>query len=482
MRIIQTNFDLLHKGFLCYSDCNLKKEPYPDQTKLVMFYMFLKPVITFLTLPNDYTDCIILTILPVFVRFFVMSFLDQNDYTRTRLGASDKRCCFNRRVFIANTIRFLAAGSLFGVCGCNTSVNSDQTDTGADSVSGATPDKDSAKAAEEAMYYVSMPDNGEVQCTLCFRQCIVAPDGRGACRVRENRKGKLVSLVYGRPSAVHIEPVEKEPMHHMLPGTDILCIGTAGCNFFCRQCHNWHLSQRPVEKMRTIHQLTPKQMVALALREKAPIISFTYNEPTVFYEYMLAISRLAAENGTKILFHSNGAMNTDPLNEILKYTDAATIDLKGFTEDFYRTIASARLKPVLDNLETIKKHAWLEIVNLVIPTHNDDPDHIRRMCKWIKETLGADTPVHFSRFTPAYRLTQLPPIPVKTLENAHSIATAEGLEFVSIGNVPGHKHNSTYCPGCEKRIIHRTHFRVMANHIKNGKCAFCDRSIPGIWS
>ncbi len=384
----------------------------------------------------------------------------------------------SRRKFISNAAKLLVAAPLLGTSECDDIPKSRlRPMSGADSMRRA-----NAGAVREAMHYVSMPDKNMVQCKLCFRQCVVEPGGRGACRVRENRKGKLVSLVYGRPSAVHIDPVEKQPLLHVLPGTLRLCIGTAGCNFFCRNCQNWHLSQRSVQDMSTVYDLSPTDLVSRASSADIPFVSYTYNEPTAFWEYMMEISELAHKNGIRTLCNSNGAMNPKPLRELLKVTDAFSIDLKGFTEDFYRTIASARIKPVLDNLETIKKHAWLEIVTLVIPTHNDDPDDIRRMCQWIRETLGADTPLHFSRFTPAYRLTQLPPTPLKTLQNAHSIATAEGLEYVSIGNVPGHKHNSTYCPGCEKRLVHRSHFQILDNHIKDGKCAFCDRSIPGIWT
>lgn len=217
--------------------------------------------------------------------------------------------------------------------------------------------------------------------------------------------------------------------------------------------------------------------------KKIPTLSFTYNEPASFYEYVYDIAVLAKQKDLRILWHSNGSMNPEPLRGLLKYTDAVTIDLKGFTQDFYRNASSAKLEPVLRTLKIIKDEGkWLEVVNLVIPTLNDNLEYIRKMCFWIKENLGKDVPLHFSRFFPSYRLTNLPPTPIKTLEAAYKVAKEQGLEFVTIGNIPGHKYNSTFCPRCSKVIIQRKHFRVLENNIKDGKCKFCGNPIPGIWS
>ncbi len=334
---------------------------------------------------------------------------------------------------------------------------------------------------KEAMYYQPLKD-GKVRCLLCFRRCIIAKGGRGVCRNRENRDGKLYSMVYARPSAVHIDPVEKEPQLHMLPGTEILCLGTAGCNFHCRHCQNWHLSQRAIEEIGYLYYLPPEEVVKLALRKKIPTISFTYNEPVSFYEYVYDVARAAKKKNLRILWHSNGSINPEPLRELLKYTDAVTIDLKGFTEKFYREVSAAKLEPVLKTLKIIKeKGVWLELVNLVIPTLNDNPEDIKRMCKWIKENLGEETPLHFSRFSPAYRLTKLPPTPIKILERAHKIAKDVGLLYVTVGNLPGHRYNSTFCPKCGKRLIHRIHFQVLRNNVVGGRCKFCQLKIPGIW-
>ncbi|MCK4652889.1 MAG: AmmeMemoRadiSam system radical SAM enzyme [Candidatus Cloacimonetes bacterium] len=333
----------------------------------------------------------------------------------------------------------------------------------------------------EAMFYQKLDKDKKVKCQLCFRNCIIPEGKRGVCRNRENQDGVLYNIVYAKPSAVHIDPVEKEPQLHMLPGTDILCLGTAGCNFQCKHCQNWHLSQRSIEEM-SYYNLPPEEVIELALEKKIPTISFTYNDPISFYEYVYDIAKLAQAEGLKILWHSNGSINPEPLKELLKYTDAVTIDLKGFTEKFYRKASNAKLEPVLTTLKAIKEEGiWLEIVNLVIPTMNDDPKDIKRMCEWIKENLGADTPLHFSRFSPAYRMTHLPSTPIKTLEKAYNTAKKVGLEYVTVGNVPGHKYNSTFCPQCGKCLIKRVHFQVLDNNIINGKCKYCGYEIPGVW-
>jgi pyruvate formate lyase activating enzyme len=334
----------------------------------------------------------------------------------------------------------------------------------------------------EAMYYKRL-NLGRVQCELCFRECIIYDGERGECRNRENRNGTLYNLVYAKPSAIQIDPIEKEPQHHMLPGTNILCFGTAGCNFKCRFCQNWHLSQRSLDDMEYHYVLSPAGAVTMARERAIPTISFTYNEPTSFYEWVYDIARLARDAGLHILWHSNGAMNPGPLENLLQYTDAVTIDLKGFREQVYTRYSSAELEPVLRSLRIIRERGiWLEIVNLVVPTVNDDPDDMKRMCRWIVQTLGPDVPLHFSRFFPAYRLTDLAPTPVETLERAYRIARECEVHFVTVGNVPGHRHNSTFCPSCGSLLIRRIHFQVLENHLRGGRCPSCGRSIPGLWA
>ncbi len=333
----------------------------------------------------------------------------------------------------------------------------------------------------EAMFYKKLGNN-VVQCEVCFRECIIKEHQRSFCRNKENIDGRLYNLVHSRPSAVHIDPIEKEPCLHMQPGTQILCFGTAGCNFRCKFCHNWHLSQRSIEEVHYTYDLSPEDAVARAVKRKVPTLSFTYNDPIAFYEYVYDCARLAKQKGLKVLWHSNCSMNPEALRELLKYTDAVTVDLKGFTEEFYRGASSAKLEPVLEAMKIIRAEGkWLEICHLHIPTLNDNPRDVERMCRWIKDELGKDTPLHLSRFFPAYRLTNLPPTPIEKLEQAYEIAKKVGLEYVTIGNVPGHRFNSTFCPSCKKRLIHRTHFTVLKNDVVGGKCRFCGHKIPGIW-
>ena len=331
------------------------------------------------------------------------------------------------------------------------------------------------------MYYQKL-DNGWVQCRLCFRKCTIPEGGRGFCRVRENRSGKLYSLVYGQPATLQIDPIELEPMHHMVPGHRNLCVATASCNFRCKHCHNWHITQRGPEEISSVW-VSPEEVIGRAIKEGCLSISHSINEPTIFYEYMYDIAKLAKKRGLKTLFHTNGSLNPEPLRELLKYMDGVTVDLKAFTTEFYQAISQAELDPVLRTLKIIKEEGvHLEIVYLVIPTLNDDLEEIREACGWIKNNLGKDVPLHFTRFFPNYKLTRLPPTPIETLEKASEIAKEIGLHYVYIGNVPGHEGNNTYCVNCKNRLIYRVGFMVVKNELKNGRCPFCDHRIPGIWS
>jgi len=330
------------------------------------------------------------------------------------------------------------------------------------------------------MFYQTLPD-GQVQCQVCFRQCVVPEGQLGFCRNKKNIGGRYYSKVYGRPAALQVDPIEKEPAFHMLPGATIFCTGTASCNNRCKFCQNWELSQRTIDEV-LISDASPARVVEMALEAGCDAVSFTYNEPTVFYEFMHDIARLAREQGLRSLFHTNGSMNPEPLLALLEHMDAVTVDLKAFTEEFYQRVSSSALWPVLRTLTAIRaagKH--LEVVNLIVPTLNDDLDDIRRMCTWIRDNLGEETPLHFTRFFPAYKLTRLPPTPVETLEAAAQVADEEGLRYVYIGNVPGHERNSTRCPQCGKVIIARVHFAVLFVEVVEGRCRFCGHKIPGLW-
>ena len=350
----------------------------------------------------------------------------------------------------------------------------------------------STKGLREAMYYTKL-DEKTVQCQLCFRRCTISDGQRGFCTNRRNIGGTLYTLIYGKPCALQIDPVEKEPLFHVYPGSRIFCIGTAGCNFRCSFCQNWHMAHKSLEEVNYL-EYSPEEVVDLAFQYNCTGFHFTYNEPTVFYEYMYDVARVAGQRGLTVAFHSNGAINRGPLKALLEHMDAVTIDLKSFEDMFYEYVTeqsvSGPYKPssppretVLATLKTIREEGvWLEIVNLVIPTLNDEPEKIREMCVWIRDNLGEEVPIHFIRFMPACKLTKLPYTPVETLEAARSVAMGVGLRYVYIGNVPGHEANSMFCPGCGEPLIIRYHFYVLKNSLEDGHCRYCGYEIPGLWS
>ncbi len=334
---------------------------------------------------------------------------------------------------------------------------------------------------KEAMFWKAERDNA-VRCLLCPRKCLIPKGKRGICRTRENVNGRLWTLNWNNPVAVHNDPIEKKPFFHVWPGARALSIALAGCNMRCLFCQNWQISQIGPDEGPSFH-LSPSQIVELAKQYHINWVVYTYSEPTVFYEYMLQSARLAKQNGLMTGMHSCGYINPEPLKELLPYIDAANIDLKGFSEEFYNKIGlMASIEPVLNSLKIIKESGtWLEITCLIIPGVNDSEDKVRQMCRWIVENLGKDVPVHFSRFYPMYKMNNLPPTPVAVLERCATIAREEGLMFVYIGNVPGHNQEDTYCPFCHKLLIDREGYMIKENHIKDGRCEFCGKEIPGLW-
>lgn len=337
--------------------------------------------------------------------------------------------------------------------------------------------KEQPELLHKAMFYEKLKNN-YVRCDLCPNYCVLKENEIGICGVRQNIGGELYTLVYNKPVAIHVDPIEKKPLYHFYPGTKILSIATVGCNLRCNFCQNWTISQsRPNET--TAYQATAEQIIAMAKEYDCQSIAFTYTEPTIFYEYMLDIAKLAKKEGLKTVLVTCGYINEKPLRELAKYIDAANIDLKGFSEEFYSTYTTGSLQPVLNTLRIAKEEGmFFEITNLVIPQANDDPVLIRAMCKWIKENVGDEYPLHFSRFFPQYKLTNRPPTPVKTLEMAYDIAREEGLKYVYIGNV-GNIGEDTFCPNCRKLLIDRSGYSVEEINIKNGKCKFCGEEIFG---
>ena len=343
------------------------------------------------------------------------------------------------------------------------------------------PDSFTQEKLKEAQFCEKL-DNKIVQCHLCPRNCVVPPGRRGYCGVRENRHGILYTLVYAKPVSVNdIDPVEKKPLFHFLPGTRTFSVATAGCNLKCKFCQNWEISQKLPEEVQYLY-IEPQELVQKVKASGRPTIAYTYTEPTIFYEYMFETARLAHEQGIKNIMHSNGYINERPLRQLAKYLDAANIDLKGFSDDYYAKLCQGTLEPVLRSLKILKEEGvHVEITNLILPGYNDDPDTLKKMCQWIKENLGADTPLHFSRFFPMYKLLSLNPTPVEALEKARQIALDCGLNYVYIGNLAGHPAENTYCPRCKKLLIERRGYFILENNIVDGKCKFCKEEVKGVW-
>lgn len=332
----------------------------------------------------------------------------------------------------------------------------------------------------EALYYTKI-DEETLQCDLCPRRCLLTNGMRGFCRVRQAEAGKLYTLVYGNPCSYHIDPIEKKPIYHLLPATSAFSVATAGCNLRCKFCQNWAISQRPPEETDNV-QMSPQEVVELALKNNCSSIAYTYSEPIIFYEYMLDTAKLARLKGLKNVMVTAGYINEEPLRELCKYIDAANVDLKGFDEKYLRRVCGQELGPLLAALKIFKEEGvHLEITNLIVPTLNDDMQTIEKMCVWIRDNLGEETPLHFSRFTPMYKLKNLYLTPAATLEKAKQVAEKVGLKYVYIGNVPGHPAGKTFCPDCGALLIERIGYSVKQNNIVAGNCKFCGRPIPGIW-
>jgi len=341
-------------------------------------------------------------------------------------------------------------------------------------------DKNAPLELKEALHWISL-DKGRIQCQLCPRRCVLSEGEKGFCRARKNIKGRLYALTYGQPVALHVDPIEKKPLAHVYPGTKSFSIATAGCNLRCKFCQNWEISQLDPETVAK-RFVPPQEIISLVKSTGSKTIAFTYTEPTIFYEYMLDIAKLAKEENISLVMHSAGYINEEPLRQIAKYLKAANIDLKGFSDKYYASFCQGSLNEVLNTLKILREEGvWLEITTLLIPGGNDSDEEIRKMCEWIVKNLGKDTPVHFSRFFPMYKLINLSPTPLSTLVKAKKIAEESGLNFVYIGNVPEHLGEDTNCPHCHKLLIKRIGYRIIENNIKEGRCLFCKEPIPGIW-
>ncbi|MBU1030191.1 MAG: AmmeMemoRadiSam system radical SAM enzyme [Nanoarchaeota archaeon] len=332
---------------------------------------------------------------------------------------------------------------------------------------------------KEAKFYEQL-EQKKIRCLLCPKKCVIKTDKTGFCRVRKNKDGKLYTLVYNKPATITIDPIEKKPLFHFFPQSKTMSIGTIGCNLYCKHCQNWQLSQGDIPK--NIREITPEEIIKLTKENNCQIIAYTYNEPTIFYEYMIEIAKLAKKEGIKNIIVTNGYINEKPLKELCKYIDAANVDLKGFSEEFYKKQTTASLKPVLNTLTILKQQkVWTEITNLIIPTLNDKTEVIKAMCEWIRKNLGNETPLHFTAFHPDFKTANLLPTTPETLIKAMNIAKEEELKYVYIGNVYSEKHENTYCPNCEAVIIKRRGFLVLENNMFKNKCEFCSYKIQGVF-
>lgn len=324
-------------------------------------------------------------------------------------------------------------------------------------------------------------EDGTLQCMLCPNNCRISEGNRGRCKARINRQGKLYSLVYGNLSTIAVDPIEKKPVFHVLPGSLSLSVSAAGCVLSCRYCQNWQISQATPEEVCNI-SISPQDLVKKALDLGCKSISYTYNEPTVFYEFMYDTAVLAKKQGLKNIMVSCGYINEAPLQELIGVIDVIKVDFKGFSEEFYQKVTRGRLEPVLNTIKTLAAAGKLmDIVCLIVPGLNDDEDECRKMFNWLAGNAGDGTSLFLSRFYPTYQLKNVAPTPVTKLEKLKKIAHEEGLKFVYIGNVPGHDAENTYCPNCNQLLIQRLGYLIRQNLIQDGGCSNCGERIPGIW-
>lgn len=344
------------------------------------------------------------------------------------------------------------------------------------------PSKQSKEYFVKPARFYQKLGGGVIECHLCPRECRVEKGERGYCGVRENRDGEYFTLVHSRVCAANVDPIEKKPFFHYLPGSTAFSIATAGCNINCKFCQNWNISQAKPEELNNI-KLTPDECVSFAKNNNCKSIAYTYSEPTVFYEYMSDCANAGKAAGVRSVVVSNGYIQKEPIEALLPLVDAYKIDLKAITQQYYNDICGGELNRILDTLLTIKSDGkWLEIVYLMVPSLNDSKDDLTKLADWIMTNLGSDVPIHFTRFHPEYLLKNLPMTPLESLERAFNICREKGINYVYIGNVYGHQGESTYCHNCNNILIKRQGLQVVKNVLDKGKCPYCQSLIPGIWN
>jgi len=342
------------------------------------------------------------------------------------------------------------------------------------------PAEDESRFIVEAKFYEKLPYK-KIKCRLCPRECIIDERERGYCGVRENRGGTYYTLVHSRVCTAHVDPIEKKPLFHFHPGTMAFSVATAGCNVNCKMCQNWEISQVRPEQVRSVY-LPPRDLAAQAQQFRCASIAYTYSEPVIFYEYVSDAADAGHTQGVKSVVVTGGYIQEDPLKKLCERVDAVKVDLKAYSEKFYREVVNGELKHVLNTLVTLRKQGkWTEIVYLVVPTLNDSDKEFQDLARWIRSELGLDVPLHFSRFYPQYLLKNLPPTALGALERAKAIADSQGLHYVYIGNVPGHPAESTYCPKCRRVVVEREGYIIKSVQLQKGKCRNCQQVIPGVW-
>jgi pyruvate formate lyase activating enzyme len=321
-----------------------------------------------------------------------------------------------------------------------------------------------------------------IMCRICPNECVLKEGEISKCNNRKVHKSQLYTMAFGNPCSANVDPIEKKPLYHFLPGSKAFSIATAGCNLVCLNCQNWTISQTSPDKTRN-YDLMPEKVVEQALLNDCKSIAYTYSEPITFYEYVFETATLARRAGLKNILKSNGYINREPLKKLCSVIDGVNIDLKSFNESTYLKLTGGKLQPVLDSLKIFNDLGiWLEVTNLIVPSWTDNVNDIRMMCKWLKENGFEKTPLHFSRFYPIHKLEQLPSTPVEILRNAAMIASEEGIKYVYIGNVPGSEIANTKCTSCDSTVVIRQGYRIVSNIIKNGKCDKCGKTIDGIWT
>ncbi|MBP1928117.1 pyruvate formate lyase activating enzyme [Methanolinea mesophila] len=329
----------------------------------------------------------------------------------------------------------------------------------------------------EALQYEKTEDR-KVKCSLCAHRCLIKEGSHGICGVRLNREGVLYAATYGRVSAEAVDPIEKKPLYHFLPGTLSYSLGSVGCNFHCEHCQNWHISRAGVDTM-GLMDLAPGTGVSRAKERGCASIAWTYNEPTIWHEYALDMGTLARKEGLGTVYVTNGYITEEALTELSPMLNAFRVDIKAFTDEFYKKTCGARLQPVLDaSVKARELGMHIEVVHLVIPGLNDDPEESKAMIRWIIDNLGPETPLHITRFHPDYKMTDRGPTPVQTLEKIYRMAREMGLMYPYLGNVFQHRGENTYCPECGELLIERSGFAARIRNLKDHRCQKCGHEIP----